>query len=90
MLVFHCFSICYFLSFHVRSDLFTVQMSGNKVGLLDLSASSDASPQLFVDLMAGDRSIIRRVFGNTFTFCCSFIFFGKSYSFSLAVHSSFT
>ncbi|XP_010905878.1 uncharacterized protein [Elaeis guineensis] len=40
------------------------KMSGNKVGLLDLSSSSDASPQLFVDLMAGDQSIIRRVFGN--------------------------
>ncbi|XP_008782374.2 uncharacterized protein LOC103701932 isoform X1 [Phoenix dactylifera] len=40
------------------------KMLGNRVGLLDLSASSDASPQLFVDLMAGDQSIIRRVFGN--------------------------
>ncbi|KAK1299276.1 hypothetical protein QJS10_CPB14g00192 [Acorus calamus] len=37
-----------------------------KVGLMDLmELSPNASPGLFMDLLAGDKSIIRKVFGNT-------------------------
>ncbi|KAJ6792823.1 Uncharacterized protein M6B38_237550 [Iris pallida] len=41
------------------------KMLREKVGLFDLSTSHlDSSPHLLMDLMAGDRSITRRVFGN--------------------------
>ncbi|XP_072984733.1 uncharacterized protein [Typha latifolia] len=36
-----------------------------RVGLLDLSACPDLSVSLLMDLMAGDRSITRKTFGNT-------------------------
>lgn len=40
-------------------------MLREKVGLFDLSTSClDSSPHLLMDLMAGDKSITRRVFGN--------------------------
>ncbi|OAY63711.1 uncharacterized protein LOC109716873 [Ananas comosus] len=35
-----------------------------EVGILDLSACSDVPTQLLVDFMGGERSILRRVFGN--------------------------
>lgn len=42
------------------------KMLRKKEGFLDLDAIvRNASPQLLTDLMAGDRSITRRVFGNT-------------------------
>ncbi|CAL9203690.1 uncharacterized protein LOC135632121 isoform X2 [Musa acuminata AAA Group] len=40
------------------------KMLRTKGNFLDLSASSGASPQLLLDLMAGDNSITRRAFGN--------------------------
>ncbi|ONK79821.1 uncharacterized protein A4U43_C01F10470 [Asparagus officinalis] len=41
------------------------EMLRMKVGLLDLSASGlDGSPQLLMDLMAGDKSTLRRVFAK--------------------------
>ncbi|CAL9201095.1 unnamed protein product [Musa hybrid cultivar] len=41
-----------------------LQMLRTKGNFLDLSASRGASPQLLLDLMAGDNSITRRAFGN--------------------------
>jgi hypothetical protein len=44
--------------------LFTVQISTKKLGFLDArEISSDASAELFVDMSAGDKSILRKVFG---------------------------
>ncbi|KAJ8465666.1 hypothetical protein OPV22_028218 [Ensete ventricosum] len=40
------------------------KMSKTKGNFLDLSSSRGASPQLLLDLMAGDKSITRRAFGN--------------------------
>lgn len=63
----------FFLSFFVvllyagflKSDLFAVQMLRTNVGILDVSASSlDTSSQLLMDLVSGDKSIVRRVFGK--------------------------
>ena len=45
----------------------TVQISSTKVGFMDLKEiSSEASPQLFMDILAGERSIHRKVFGIPF------------------------
>lgn len=42
----------------------TVQISSTKVDFMDLKEiSSEVSPQLFMDILAGDRSILRKVFG---------------------------
>ncbi|KAJ0038303.1 hypothetical protein Pint_23346 [Pistacia integerrima] len=47
----------------LKPDLFTVQIS-TKVGYMDVKEiSSDASLELFLDLLAGDKSIVRKVFG---------------------------
>lgn len=49
-----------------KSDLITVQILREEVGILDLSACSDVPTQLLVDFMGGERSILRRVFGMTY------------------------
>ncbi|KAH7569884.1 hypothetical protein JRO89_XS05G0013000 [Xanthoceras sorbifolium] len=42
------------------------QISRTKVGYMDVKEISlDASPELFMDLLAGDKSIVRRVFGQS-------------------------
>ncbi|XP_038891423.1 uncharacterized protein LOC120080842 [Benincasa hispida] len=41
------------------------QISSTKVDFMDLKEiSSEASPQLFMDILAGERSILRKVFGR--------------------------
>ena len=48
----------------------TVQISSAKVDFMDLKEiSSEASPQLFMDILAGERSILRKVFGILFILC---------------------
>lgn len=45
-------------------DLFTVQMLRKNLGFMDLdSVGTAASPALFMDLLADDKSIVRTVFG---------------------------
>lgn len=47
-------------------------MSTTKVGFLDVKASArNVSPELFMDMLAGDRSILGKVFGIPFV--CFFI-----------------
>lgn len=42
------------------------KISRRKAGLMDLKEiSSDASPELYMDLLAGDESILRNVFGHS-------------------------
>ncbi|KAK2635882.1 hypothetical protein Ddye_030674 [Dipteronia dyeriana] len=42
------------------------QISRTKVGYMDVKEiNSDASPELFMDMLAGDKSIVRRVFGQS-------------------------
>ncbi|KAI9168929.1 hypothetical protein LWI28_004084 [Acer negundo] len=42
------------------------QISRTKVDYMDVKEiSSDASPELFMDILAGDKSIVRRVFGQS-------------------------
>jgi hypothetical protein len=49
----------------LKPDLFTVQISKTKLGFLDArEISSDASVELFTDILAGDKSILRKVFGT--------------------------
>lgn len=51
-------------SFLFKPDLYTVQMSRIKVDYMDVKdISSDASPELLIDMLAGDKGIIRKVFG---------------------------
>lgn len=48
----------------------TVQISSTKVDFMDLKEiSSEASPQLFMDILAGERSILRKVFGIPSILC---------------------
>ncbi|RVW45566.1 hypothetical protein CK203_092119 [Vitis vinifera] len=50
----------------LKPDLFTVQISRTKVDFMDMKEiSSDASPEFFIDMLAGDRSIVRKVFGQS-------------------------
>lgn len=45
--------------------MFTVQMSTTKVGFMDVKEiNGDVSPELYADMLAGDRSILRKVFGT--------------------------
>jgi hypothetical protein len=49
----------------LKPDLFTVQISKTKLGFLDVrEISSDAAVELFMDMLAGDKSILRKVFGS--------------------------
>ncbi|KAJ8760459.1 hypothetical protein K2173_015126 [Erythroxylum novogranatense] len=53
------------LEYEVPSGIIE-QMSGTKAGYMDVSKmSSDASPELLFDMTSQDRSIIRKVFGQT-------------------------
>lgn len=54
-------------AFHsfLKPDLFAVQMSKMKSDLLDTKEiSSDTLPGLFMDLLAGESSLHRKVFGG--------------------------
>lgn len=56
----------------LKSDLFTVQILTTKEGFMDVRAlTSDASPGLYY-VLAGDDSIIRKVFG---IYVVTFFFF---------------
>lgn len=46
--------------------LVTVQVLSQDVRILDLHACPDVSPSLLIELMAGENSIISRVFGMIF------------------------
>ncbi|CAN1296238.1 hypothetical protein LINPERPRIM_LOCUS23082 [Linum perenne] len=50
----------------LKPDLFTVQMSRIRADYIDVKAiTSDASPEFFTDMLAGEKSIIRKVFGQS-------------------------
>ncbi|XP_077244007.1 SLH domain protein isoform X2 [Tasmannia lanceolata] len=48
----------------LKPNLFTVQMLRKGVGFMDVEAvGPSALPELFMDMLAGDKSIVRKVFG---------------------------
>jgi hypothetical protein len=47
----------------MKSDMFTVQIINKKATVLDLSACPGISAPLLTDLVSGENSIFRRVFG---------------------------
>uniref|UniRef100_A0A2N9J883 SLH domain-containing protein n=1 Tax=Fagus sylvatica TaxID=28930 RepID=A0A2N9J883_FAGSY len=54
------------MNFFPERNSRTVQISTKKLGFLDArEISSDASVELFVDMSAGDKSILRKVFGQS-------------------------
>lgn len=47
----------------LKPDFFTVQISIKKAGYMDVKEIT--SPAVYMDMSAGDRSILRKVFGIT-------------------------
>lgn len=53
-----------FQSWVLKSDLFAVQISTTIVGFMDVKdISPEASARLYTDMLAGEKSILRKVFG---------------------------
>lgn len=68
----------------LKPDLFTVQISRTKMGYMDVrEINSEASLGLFMDMLAGEKSIARRVFGILFSFSSLFMLGSQSLAFVL-------